>query len=111
MHISDEALIAYLTLYEGRQYYRRGNGAEYTYRLEPAARPNDRMPYKIVFHSVEWEKDHEIAPCFAVECLDMYNRGLKGPEKYVAKTGAHSPSRRGKYMLELLRDVEAKMRS
>jgi hypothetical protein len=106
MHVSDDAFLAYLKRNERKQYYRRGDGAEYTYRLEPSRRPTDRMPYTIVFYAPGWEKDHEIAACFAIECLDAYNGGRRDPDRFVAKTGARSPSRRGRYLCELLRHLE-----
>ena len=104
MHISDEAFLAYLEKYEDeRKYSRSSRGYTYTYRLEKSPRPTTRMPYTIVCQSPQWKKDHEIPASFAIECLDLYKGGYR---KMVAKTGAQSLSRRGAYLLELLKDLE-----
>jgi len=108
MRISDEELIGYLKKNERRKRYRLGDGAAYTFRLEPSPRPTERMPYAVVLFSCvpsAWEKDHEIAACFAIGCLDRYNAGAKRPDDFVAKAGP-SRSRRGRYFRELLADLE-----
>jgi hypothetical protein len=112
MHISDEALIAYLEKRANRKRYSLEGGAVYLFRLERSPNPTERMPYQIVFYSSRpsaWEKDHEIAACFAIECLDRYNGGAKTPDGFIAKTGARSASRRGRYFLEVLRDLEGEL--
>ena len=109
MRISDEALIAYLKKNEKRKRYARGDGAAFSFRLEPSPNPTDRMPYTIVLFSCvpsAWEKDRDIAACLVVECLGRYNGGAKSPDRFVAKTGAHHQSERGVYFLELLLDLE-----
>lgn len=106
MHISDEALIACLKKNEKRKRYARGDGAAFSFRLEPSPNPTVRMPYKIVLFSPAWQRDRDIAACLVIECLDRYNDGAKNPGRFVAKTGAHSQSARGGYFLELLLDLE-----
>lgn len=109
MHIPDEALIAYLKRNANSKRYSLEDGAVYLFRLEPSPHPTERMPYTIVLYSSRssaWEKDHEIAACFAIECLDKYNGGAKDPDRFVAKKGARSASRRGRYFLKLLSELE-----
>ena len=104
MYISDKAFLDYLKKNEGlRRYSRSNRGHPYTYNLKPSPRPNSRMPYNIVCQSPGWKKDHEIPASLAIECLDLYNMGHR---KIEAKTGARSLSRRGAYLLELLKDLE-----
>ncbi len=112
MNIPDEALVAYLKKHASRKRYSLEDGAVYLFKLKPSPNPTQGMPYTIVLYSsrpAAWKEDQEVPACFALECLNKYNGGARTPDRFIAKTGARTGSRRGRYFLELLLDLEKEL--
>jgi hypothetical protein len=105
--ISDQVFLDYLFKYQASENFKLPKGAAYQLQIESAPNPTKRMQFNIRFFSDEWGNDHLCPAKLAMECLDLYNSGMKEPKDYRNKTGRKSRSRRGNYLLPVLQKIEA----
>lgn len=104
--ISDQTFLSYLDQFKKSRTFNLPRGACYQFKLKSAPNPTKRIQFNIKFFSDEWKKDHDYPAKLAMECLDIYNSGLKQREDYRNKTGQKSRSRRGNYLLPVLKEIE-----
>jgi hypothetical protein len=109
MKISDTDFLNFLLRYQNIKQYELSKGFQYFFKLLSAPNPTPRMQYSIEFYSDGWEKTHTCPAKLSMEFLDNFNSGLKDRSDYRNKTGAKTLSRRGGYLLQVLKDLEDKL--